>query len=85
MSRDKKMSELTPLERGIGYMILGILGTVAGIVYALLLLYLRNAGKVFLMYMALIFVPIATVTLQSVWEHFQERERNKEKPKDEFV
>lgn len=73
MRKPTKMEELTPLEKFIGYAILGTIGFVLLALYVMLVFWLRNTGRTFLCFLCFVGVPVVVIVVQSLFEHFLDR------------
>ena len=62
--------ELTPLEKYIGYAIMGVIGTILGTIYILFLLWARNQGRILLCFIGFVAAPVVILTANSLIEHF---------------
>ena len=73
MRAPTKMEELTPLEKFIGYAILGTIGFILMGAFIMLIFWLRNTGRIFLCFVCFVGAPVVVFVAQSLFEHFLDR------------
>lgn len=79
MKKSKKIDELTPLEKFIGYTVVGTVSVILILVWVWLVVSLANFGRVMLSFLAFVAGPVLVFVGQSLWEHFNELQEQKER------
>lgn len=79
MKKTKKTTEtLSPLEKFIAYAIVGLGSAFLMFLWAWAVMYLRNAGRIFLCFVVFVGVPSVVAVISGLIDHFWELNRRKE-------
>lgn len=76
---ERQVEELTPLEKFIGYAVVGTVSVILILVWVWLVVSLANFGRVMLSFLAFVAGPVLVFVGQSLWEHFSELQKQKER------
>lgn len=76
---ERQVEELTPLEKFIGYAVVGTVSMILVAVWVWLVVSLANFGKVMLSFLAFVAGPVLVIVGQMLWEHFNEIHKQKER------